>query len=216
MIRKTEHFSRQESTVIKRRFWFDCAQLIIALFIPLAIIAYTVLHNNTEMAIARANRLQDLKIADERHEHDVNLAEDEQEEKALVHYFDSLGKLLEKDEQLINQTNIVRFQTLTALTQLQSKRKAFLIRSLIENKLIVITNGQHQLVDLSLADLTNLDLTKNMLVNNELRCVGLGQTTLTNASFRGMRLRGSSFQQAFLVNSDFSSTVTDLWSCGAS
>jgi hypothetical protein len=84
---------KQPST---QRLWFDCAQLIVALFVPLAIVGYTIIQNNTEISIARENRLQDLKIADERHQHDIDLANDEQEEATLVRYFDSLGKLLEK------------------------------------------------------------------------------------------------------------------------
>ena len=122
--------------------WYDMAQLIIALFIPLTIIIYTVIQNNTETSIAQANRIQDLKIADERHEQNLILFEDEQEEATLVHYFDSLGRLLEKHHKLINQTNIARFKTLTALAKLTSRRKSYLLRSLIENKLIIITNGK--------------------------------------------------------------------------
>jgi uncharacterized protein YjbI with pentapeptide repeats len=171
------------------------------------------MYNNTEISIARENRLQDLKIADERYQYDTILSNDEQEEVTLVRYFNSLGKLLEKNEELINKTNIARFKTLTALAQLKSKRKGFLIRSLIENKLITINGGQNPILDLSLADLTGLDLTNNMIVNDEIRCVILSQTTLTNASFRGMTIYGSTFQQALLINSDFSLSFADTWPC---
>lgn len=198
----------------RRRLFFDWAQLVIALFVPLAIIVYTVMQNNTEILIARENRVQDLKIADERHDQDIMLAEDEQEEATLVHYFDSLGKLLEKDDKLENQTNIARFKTLTALAQLKAKRKGLLIRSLIENKLIIMQNKRDVILDLSLADLTGLDLTHNMLVNDEMTCAYLSQTTLTNASFRGMGLHGSTFEHTHLANSDFSSSYNYAWSCG--
>jgi len=201
--------------ISRRRLWLEVVQLIIALFVPLTIIVYTVMQNNTEISIAQENRLQDLKIADERHQQDINLSNDQQEEATLVQYFNSLGKLLEKNEKLINETNIARFKTLTALAQLKSKRKGFLIRSLIENKLIIMNNGKDSILDLSLADLTGLDLTKNMLANNEMRCAILSQTTLTNASFRGMTLDGSTFTESLLVNSDFSSSHSDSWSCGS-
>lgn len=199
----------------RRRLFFDCAQLVIALFVPLAIIAYTIMQNNTETSIAKQNRLQDLQIAEERHEQDILLAEDEQEEATLVHYFDSLGKLLEKNDKLENQTNIARFKTLTALAQLKCKRKGFLIRSLIENDLITLHNGKTVILDLALADLTGLDLTNNMLVNNEMVCVKLSQTTLTNSSFRHMGLHGTTFAQSTLVNSDFSLSYAYRWSCGS-
>ncbi|CAF1350902.1 unnamed protein product [Adineta steineri] len=170
------------------QIFFDCAQLIIALFIPLAIIAYTVMQNNTEISIAQENRKQDLKIADERHEQEIILSTDEQEEAALVRYFDSLGKLLEKDMKLMNRTSIARFKTLTALAQLKSKRKGYLIRALIENKLITMNPGENLIIDLSLADLTGLDLSTNMLVKKEITCANFNQTTLINASFRGVTL----------------------------
>ncbi|CAF3845383.1 unnamed protein product [Adineta steineri] len=166
------------------QIFFDCAQLIIALFIPLAIIAYTVMQNNTEISIAQENRKQDLKIADERHEQEIILSTDEQEEAALVRYFDSLGKLLEKDMKLMNRTSIARFKTLTALAQLKSKRKGYLIRALIENKLITMNPGENLIIDLSLADLTGLDLSTNML------------TLLKGANFRNSSFDGSDFSQA--------------------
>ncbi|CAF1360562.1 unnamed protein product [Adineta steineri] len=195
------------------QIFFDCAQLVIALFIPLAIIAYTVMQNNTEISIAQENRKQDLKIADERHEQEIILSTDEQEEAALVRYFDSLGKLLEKDMKLMNRTSIARFKTLTALAQLKSKRKGYLIRALIENELITMNYGEDLIIDLSLADLTGLDLSTNMLVKNEITCVSFDQTTLINASFRGMTLNGITFEHAILTNSDFSlsSAVNMRW-----
>lgn len=196
------------------RLWFECAQILIALFVPLAIVAYTITQNNTEISIAQENRLQDLKIASERHEQEMVLSDDQQEEATLVHYFDSLGRLLEKNEKLTNETNIVRFKTLTALAQLKSKRKAFLIRSLIENNLIIMNNGESSILDLSLADLNNLDLTQNMLVNNQMTCVILSQTTLINSTFQNLTLNGVTLTQSLLSNSDFSYTIGSIRSCG--
>ncbi|CAF1452516.1 unnamed protein product [Adineta steineri] len=198
------------------QIFFDCAQLVIALFIPLAIIAYTVMQNNTEISIAQENRKQDLKIADERHEQEIILSTDEQEEAALVRYFDSLGKLLEKDMKLMNRTSIARFKTLTALAQLKSKRKGYLIRALIENKLITMNYGEDLIIDLSLADLTGLDLSTNMLVKKEITCANFNQTTLINASFRGVTLTGITFAQSILINSDFSLSSANMYSCGDS
>jgi uncharacterized protein YjbI with pentapeptide repeats len=143
------------------------------------------------------------------------LSNDEQEEATLVHYFESLGKLLENNEKLVNKTNIARFKTLTALAQLKAKRKGFLIRSLIENNLIITHNDEHSILDLSLSDLTGLDLTNSMLVNNEMKCVNFSHTTLTNASFRGMTLRGLMFRQTLLINSDFSWSSGHEWPCHA-
>ncbi|CAF1354508.1 unnamed protein product [Adineta steineri] len=197
------------------QIFFDCAQLIIALFIPLAIIAYTVMQNNTEISIAQENRKQDLKIADERHEQEIILSTDEQEEAALVRYFDSLGKLLEKDMKLMNRTSIARFKTLTALAQLKSKRKGYLIRALIENKLITMNPGENLIIDLSLADLTGLDLSTNMLVKKEITCVNFNQTTLINASFRGLTLtaslaKSSWYKVKISYTSFFKADMTDI------
>ncbi len=199
---------------IRRKLtWFDCAELIIALFIPLTIIVYTVMENNTERTIAQENRLHDLKIANERHQQEIMLTDDQQQEATLVDYFNSLGKLLEKNENLTNKSNIVRFKTLTALAQLKSKRKGFLIRSLYENKLITMEDNQQSILDLSLADLTGLDLTNHMLINNEIKCAIFNHTTLINSSFQHMILHGTKFAQAILINSDFSYSSADPWPC---
>jgi len=48
--------------------------------------------------------------------------------------------------------------------------------------------------------------TDHMFVNNEIKCVILSQTTLTNASFRNMIFTGSTFIETRLTNSDFSSS----------
>ena len=55
-----------------------------------------------------------------------------------------------------------------------------------------------------------------MLVNNEMICISLSRTTLTNSSFRHMILHGSRFVQAQLINSDFSWSRADPYSCGDS
>lgn len=196
------------------RFWFDCAQLVIALFVPLAIIIYTIIQNNTDLSIAKENRLQDLKIADEYRQQEIMLSNDEHEEATLIRYFNSLGKLLEKNGNLENQTNIARFKTLTALAKLKSKRKSYLIRALIENKLIIKNKNRNSTLDLSLADLTNLDLSRNMLVNNEMKCAMFSHTTLTNSTFQGMILHGSIFTKAILINSNFASSNAIPWWCG--
>ncbi len=54
--------------------------------------------------------------------------------------------------------------------------------------------------------MTGLDLTDHMFVNDEIKCVTLSQTTVTNASFRNMIFTGSTFIETRLTNSDFSSS----------
>jgi len=193
--------------------WYDIAQLVIALLVPLTIISYTIIDNNTERSIAQENRFQDLKIADERHGQSLVLLEEEQEEATLVHYFDSLAKLLERNRHLINQTNIARFKTLNAFAQLKPKRKLLLIRSLIENRLIRV-HDKGPFLDLSLADLNGLDLSNNVLDNNELICIHLSKAKLINSSFKGLFLHGSMFNEAHLTHADFSSTTIYEWRCG--
>ena len=47
-----------------RHSCFDWIQLFISISIPIAIAVYTILENNRDLAIATANRAQDLDIAD--------------------------------------------------------------------------------------------------------------------------------------------------------
>lgn len=113
-----------------------------------------------------------------------------------------------------NLTDILRFKTLTALTQLQSKRKSLLLRSLIENRLITLNKNQKSILNLSLAALSNFDLTNHILDNNQLTCINRSKTKQTNSSFKGLTIQGSTFAHAQLINTDFSLTRSSPWSCG--
>jgi uncharacterized protein YjbI with pentapeptide repeats len=211
----------------KCRSFIDWAKLLISLSIPLAIVVYTIIENQNESSIAAQNRKQDFEIEERRREQDIRLANEsryqeaseQQQEATLVRYFDSLGKLLEKNGMYLNKTEtgraIAQFKTLTALSQLNSKRKSFLMRFLIQYELLTV-KGNELIIALDSADLVGLDLTDNMLEDNKMECVYLSSTTLTNANFRNMIISGSAFKYARLGNADFSSSYDNSQSCGTS
>ena len=210
--------------------WLEWCHLLISLSIPLAIITYTIIQNNNDYAIAEKNRQQDLAIDTARREQDIHLANetrlndniiaeknrqqdimlanDQHEEAILVNYLDSLTELLEKNGMNLNGTPtgrpIARFKTLTALGQLNWKRKSLLIQALIDAKLITTHYVRNPIIDLTLADLTGLNLTDDRSFVRPMHCLALIDVTLTNGFFRRIQFFSATFHSSRLTNSDFS------------
>ncbi len=113
--------------------WFECAQLLVTLSVPIAIGVYTVIQYNNEQAIAQENRRQDLEIVNQTclndlaiaasnrqvdlqiapdvRTKDILLADDQQKENILIEYHNFLGNLLITDGVLLNVNWPVRYVT---------------------------------------------------------------------------------------------------------
>ncbi|CAF2750983.1 unnamed protein product [Rotaria sp. Silwood2] len=165
-----------------------------------------------DFAIAEERRHQDAKLANETHLTNIAIANDQQKETILVQYLDFLVNQLATNGMDLNGSlstrQIVRIKTLAALQQLNSKRKAFIIRSLYESGLI--SKSPPDGLSLSSADMTGLDLGLEQRETTErayFRCLNLRQTVLTQSSFRYLILSGADFQRAQMDNCDFSACV---------
>jgi hypothetical protein len=77
-----------------RRSWFQLAELLISLSVPVAIIIYTIIQNRNDSPKADKNRRHDLELAKTRYESDIWLAQDQREETTLVDYFNSLWQTI--------------------------------------------------------------------------------------------------------------------------
>ncbi|CAF1081028.1 unnamed protein product [Adineta ricciae] len=116
--------------------------------------------------------------------------------------------------------------TLTTLTQLDPKRKSFLLRSLYESKLITV-ESQNKPTDQSVLLLERADLTDVILgTTRDSRKddfsrenyiswmdVNLAGVTLINASFRHVRLDCANFKNARMDSIDFSFSFNSLFPC---
>ena len=134
------------------------------------------------------------------------------QDEALQAYLDQMGQLLLDNDRPLRQSKegdevsiLARARTLSALSQLDGKRKGVLIRFLSEARLIQGTRGmesevrswtQHRpIIGLTAADLSNADLSD----------VDLTQALLAEASLRSASLRGADLSDTVLFDTDLTS-----------
>jgi hypothetical protein len=118
-------------------------QLLVTFSVPVAIALYTIVQNNHDQTIALANREKDLEIARNQRTQDLQIADDQQKANILAAYESFLVDHLNRYGMTLDENTsarfVARFKTLTTVNQLDRTRKTYLIRSLFEAKLIVIT-----------------------------------------------------------------------------
>lgn len=152
----TKIIDRQDIIKRRRRSCFEWTQLIATICIPVIIGIYTIIDNNSNISIAADNRRKDIEIADssrrseleiakQSREKDRTLATDQQQENILVEYQTFLANLIINNGMDLKKSPEAKvtghFMTLTALNQLNIRRKSILIRSLHDAKLITVQQG---------------------------------------------------------------------------
>ncbi|CAF4709345.1 unnamed protein product [Rotaria sp. Silwood1] len=204
----------------KRVSLFEWIQLIVAFAVPVAITVYTIVQTNNESSIAEENRRQDFELANKTRQNDLLIADNREKDTILNNYLNFLTKLLDKHgyNLLYGTTarSILQLNTLMVLEQLDPKRKSYLIRSFYENKLITHGDVYTAVIDLSSANLIQLDLNIHILLEfsrSSFLCVNAAQSFLTGSSFRNIDLSGSFFQRALMNAVDLSSTIIRRTHC---
>ncbi|CAF0791064.1 unnamed protein product [Adineta ricciae] len=221
---------------------FEWIQLISTICIPIIIAIYTIVQNQSNQSIAESNRIKDIEIADasrsaefetakenrlneimiaeKSREKDRELSLDQQRQTILVEYHNFLTKILMEfgttGNKATNVRLVIRFMTITALSQLDVIRKSLILRSLSEARLINLER-KSQLFDESFLQLKRVDLTntifnlnlyssieKSDLMYNYWNYLWLPESILTNASFRSVFLDCSVFSFSYLDFADFS------------
>ena len=193
----------------KKTLW-DWLQLLI---IPVVLVVGGFLLNNTTSRTER------------------EIASDRQQEEALQAYIDSMSELLLdrklRESKLEDEVRtIARVRTLTVLPRLDGKRKARVLQCLYESGLI---HKDKKIIDLSGADLSDANLTRDKLSDADLsgarlvraNLIGawlngadLNTANLASAILRGVDLAGANLRQAFLYKADLSDANlkgADLW-----
>ena len=202
---------------MKTRFctFYERAQLLIGLSVPIVIVIYTFVQYNNEQAIAEKNRQQDLAILNETRikdlelaadvrAHDLSMADDQQKEDLLIKYQYFVANLLTNTGKLSDKnSHAVYFKTLVTLSRLNAARKISLIQSLYSINLIQ-RHGESPVIPLASADLANI----NFSVVTEFPCIAFEGALLNNASFRHANIDRASFKKAKLSHADFSYTIS--------
>lgn len=188
-----------EITLQTRTLW-DWLELLI---IP-AVLAFAALFFN------RAERKNELKMAEERTRSDRAIAADYMQEDLLQAYIDHMTELL-LDKGLRTSAPddeiryIVRTRSLTALRILDPVRKGLLVQFLSETSLI---DKKDFIVDLSQADLRWANLSEACLPRVCLSHLNLSEANLSGADLNGTDLRKSDLIKANLNGGDL--TRADL------
>ncbi|CAF1290072.1 unnamed protein product [Adineta steineri] len=196
--------------------------IFLSVLVPLLIGVATVLIAVIQLQIANKQRAHDLQISNERREQDLRAAATLQQDLVLAAYIEQMSDLMLRSGFTINDTtvaNICRAKTLTAIRQLDPKRKTYLIRFLYEARMIR-HNQPH--IDLSDAVLDNIDLSAKYTpmewaafeasrtteaYRTSLSEVFFKRVSLNHATFTNLYINHSSFQEASLIGANFTGSL---------
>ena len=178
------------------------------------------LNLRSEFEIAEANRLNEIRLGEQSREKDRALSIDQQEENILVQYQTFLSKLILDHGNYLEKSSeaktVAQFMTLTALEQVNIKRKRILLRSLHHANLINFLKTEKlfdtSVVNLDQADLSHIQFGLALNQTGQLpmyryiswNYLYLPRTILTYASFRYTILDHTTFTQSIMDFVDMS------------
>ncbi|CAF1223884.1 unnamed protein product [Adineta ricciae] len=178
---------------------FDWIQLLLTFCVPVAIVVYTILENNRDLAISTQHRNQDLSIAD-----------GQQQDTVLREYKKTLSRLVEKYGLFFNYSStaslIARSSTTVALNQIDPARRKFLLSLLYDAKLITYDlPTDPSAISLDYANFTDICLFIKF-INPVYVHLNVEGAIMIRADFRNVTLHGAKFNKAVLHYADFSFT----------
>ncbi|CAF1108709.1 unnamed protein product [Adineta ricciae] len=176
---------------------FDWIQLLLTFCVPVAIVVYTILENNRDLAISTQHRNQDLSIAD-----------GQQQDTVLREYKKTLSRLVEKHGLFFNYSSsaslIARSSTTVALNQIDPARRKFLLSLLYDAKLITYDlPTDPSVISLDYANFTDICLFIKF-INPVYIHLNVEGAIMIRADFRNVTLHGAKFNKAILHYADFS------------
>jgi uncharacterized protein YjbI with pentapeptide repeats len=173
--------------------------------------------------------LNEIIIAEQSRQKDRDLAVDQQQANILIEYESFLAKLLLDNSIDLNMSSVAKVvattMTLSALSQLDTRRKSILLRSLYNAKLITLklTSKQSdasilEFVHIDLSDLTLGSLRDSPDQRAKDRYIDwnylyLPYSTLTNTSFRHALLDCATFELADMNSVDLSLATQANFKC---
>lgn len=183
-------------TGLSQRGLWDWLQLLI---IPLVLAIAALLFN---LANARTER----QIAQQRYEHDQQIALDKQREDLLQAYLDRMSELLLKEGLRSSALdaevrNVARVRTITVLFQLDARRIGYVLAFLREAKLL--SNEPN----MSIVSLSQTNFRKINFSNIDLSNVDLSRANLREANLSGANLTAADLSGADLRNTDLTATL---------
>jgi uncharacterized protein YjbI with pentapeptide repeats len=192
-----------------KTLWDWMELLVVPFVLALLVFLLNKSQKDTELKIAELRRTEDRESAEQRANVDREIEKDRQRQKALEDYLDRMTELLLENklrESLPTDEirSIARTRTLTILQSLDGARKSQLIQFLYESSLIGKISEQgvvKPIIDLSFADLQNIEIKYGKLEG-----IDLSKANLRNTNLQMTSLIGANFYLADLDDSDFSWT----------
>ncbi|CAF2850882.1 unnamed protein product [Rotaria sp. Silwood2] len=181
--------------------------MVTGALVPLMIGIFTVVLTIQQYRISERHRQQDQQIARAYREQDQRQADDLHFQQVYRNYIKDISETVFKLKHL-NQTfrdnrtkfHYIRSKTLSALRELNSKRKTQLFMFLYENNLLPT-------LDLSGSDLSNITLNSSTFKKYEFRNLSLPSSDLTSASFIGCQFKeGVNFKESMMYRTKFVKT----------
>lgn len=201
--------------------------VISAIIVPVVIAIGTIIVTIQQNELNKANRANDIEIAQKQREQDLYisnrtreqdrelnirqrqqeqfLSEQHRQDSLLDNYIREISELLLSVNFTLTseiRENIVRPQTLAVLRQLDGKRKTYVVLFLYESGLIIDGKDPTNLVGANLNGLT-FDVEEDSYFTSFLFYLSLPRTSLVNASFNNRKLRYSDFRETQLKGASF-------------
>jgi uncharacterized protein YjbI with pentapeptide repeats len=189
---------------VKEKCCYTWTKLLLSASIPLLIGIFTVVYTLQQDQLARINRGQDLKIAEENAAQDVRERTKIRKQTVYDAYIAEISKTIRNrdfNKTDIDQLTYIRIQTLNALHQLDHDQKREVILFLYENGLIR-TNSPIP-VNLQGADLTGVKFVRSATFLCDLNNLYLAGVLADNIVFDGCEFKGCVFNRASLNGAKF-------------
>ncbi|CAF1192995.1 unnamed protein product [Didymodactylos carnosus] len=200
----------------------DCGKIVSSILIPILICIFTVVTTLQQHNSAAQQREQDNHLAQKQRELENDIAvqerlqdkqqqDDSLKENLFSSYLRDITDLTlhNKSININDRMQYIRSKILTTLRRLDSERKRNLILFLYESNLISYNekNPQKHVVDLSGADLNNLNFTSTSKLKYWLKSINLTNVYLINATFINVYLHRADFTNSIMTDSSFSECV---------
>jgi uncharacterized protein YjbI with pentapeptide repeats len=157
-------------------------------------------------------REQDYQLKQHHRQQDLQIAQTIRLDFILSTYLNEMSQLLIKYNFTLNENlrqTVARPKTLTALEQLDPKRKTLVLEFLHESNLI---RGQHiffesSRINMNGANFNNIDLTNTQLTYRIISYLSLADTQVINASFHNCDMKVSNFERAIMIGTSFNGAL---------
>ncbi|CAF0977706.1 unnamed protein product [Didymodactylos carnosus] len=194
---------KERKRAMKSKYWITGLSSIL---VPVMFGVFTIVTTIQQQHIARQNREKDRDLAKEQRAEDNKLADDVRMNNVLNGYFEEMSDIFTNKNISFDNTmtlTMIRAKTVTSLNQLDPTRKSIIIKFLYETKAITKRNTITFSVDLTDAELNNINMSSQTKTNANLRYLVFSGVSLVNASFRNRDLAYSNFSFSYLTKANF-------------